>query len=262
MLYLVATPIGNLEDITLRALRVLREVDYILAEDTRHTLKLLNHYEIKKKLISFHKFNEKSRHEEILADLKGGKKIALVSDAGTPLIADPGREIVHIAKMHQIEVTSLPGASAPIVAYSASGLTSDQFQFLGFFPEKASLRKKAIENAESYPGVTIFFESPYRLLKTIDEFHADTLLTVAKELTKIHEEIITGTKEMLLSHFKDKQVKGEFVILIQGKKPSANLFLPFEKELLEILSNTVPKSTAAKILSKLTGKSKKNFYCT
>ncbi len=218
MLYIVATPIGNLEDITLRALRVLGEVDFIAAEDTRRTIKLLNHYDIKTKLISFHEHSDKQKREQILDMLKEGKNIALVSDAGTPLISDPGAILVSEAFELGLEVTSLPGACAAITALTLSG-HGGQFCFVGFLPKKAGERKKAIEQIANSKSVSVIYESPHALGKTLQQLceacSGQRRVTVAKELTKIHESVFSGSLEQACSEF-EESVKGEFVLILNA----------------------------------------------
>ena len=217
MLYLVGTPIGNLEDITLRALKVLKECDYILCEDTRRTKILLKHYEISAKLISFHRFNEKRREDQTISDLKKGLNIALVSDAGMPTISDPGCEIIKRCHLEEIEVTCIPGPSALLTALTLSGLDGTHFQFLGFMPKSPSKVRKAIASAAAYPGTTIFFESPHKILKHMQYYPEEAHLVVLREMTKIHEEILSGTPIELEEHFTKKSPRGEFVVLFRGE---------------------------------------------
>lgn len=219
MLYLVATPIGNLSDITVRALEVLREVDYILCEDTRRACKLLQRYEIKNRLVPFHRFNERSRERLILQDLSMDKNIALLSDAGMPTISDPGSELVSACNKLGIVVTTLPGASAPLTALSLSGLVTERFQFVGFLPRQSGKRQRLIKDLLLYPGVSICFESPHRLIKTLQDINTispDHLIYIARELTKKFEEMKSGNPKELLEYFGKKPVKGELTLLIPG----------------------------------------------
>lgn len=219
MLYLVATPIGNISDITVRAIEVLRQVDYILCEDTRRACKLLQRYEIKNRLVPFHRFNEKSREKMILQDLSLDKNIALLSDAGMPTISDPGSSLVSACNKLELAVTTLPGPSAPLTALSLSGLITDRFQFLGFLPKQSGKRQCLIKELLLYPGVSICFESPHRLLKTlrdIDITNPDGLIYIARELTKKFEEMKSGKAKELIEYFEKKPVKGEITILIPG----------------------------------------------
>lgn len=220
MLYLVATPIGNLSDITLRALEVLQKVDYILCEDTRRACKLLQRYKIKNRLVPFHRFNEKSRERIILQDLSMGKNIALLSDAGMPTISDPGTELVSACNTLDIVVTTLPGASAPLTALSLSGLVTERFQFVGFLPRQSGKRQRLIKDLLLYPGVSICFESPHRLLKTLQDINTispDHYIYIARELTKKFEEMKAGKPKELLEYFGKKPVKGELTLLIPGQ---------------------------------------------
>lgn len=219
-LYVVPTPIGNLKDITLRALEVLQAADLIAAEDTRQSLKLLNHFSIKKPLVSYHKFNEQNKSGSIIELLKEGKDIALVSDAGTPGISDPGSVIIKKCIEEQIEFVVLPGATAVTTALVYSGLDTDRFVFLGFFPRETKDRKKLLKEIGGRGETLIMYEAPHRLLETLD-YLAETLgnreMAVCRELTKLHEEIFRGTILEAAEHFGSKQIKGEIVLVIRGK---------------------------------------------
>ena len=221
ILYIVPTPIGNLEDITLRAIRILKEVDLIIAEDTRQSLKLLNHFEIKKTIQSYHMHNEHKVLQRYVDELLNGKNIALVSDAGTPAISDPGFLLVRECLKNGIKVDCLPGATAFVPALVKSGLPADSFCFEGFLPEKKGRQTKLKLLAEEERTI-ILYESPHRLIKTlkqfIEYFGADRLISVSRELTKTFEETVNGTIEEVLLHFENNIVKGEFVIVINGKK--------------------------------------------
>jgi 16S rRNA (cytidine1402-2'-O)-methyltransferase len=220
-LYLVATPIGNLEDITLRALKTLKEVDLIAAEDTRHTLGLLNHFEISKPLISYYKQNEKVKSEILIQKLKEGKNIAVVSDAGTPGISDPGEEIVKVAIEHGIEIVPIPGACAFVNALIASGMSSKEFEFIGFLSANKKERKDKLEEIKYETKTLIFYEAPHKLqttLETMLEVLGDRQIVLARELTKIHEEFIRGSLSTILEQIVD--IKGEFVIIVQGNNIS------------------------------------------
>ncbi len=219
ILYLVATPIGNLKDITLRALKVLREVDVILAEDTRNTVKLLNHYAIKKPLKSYHKFNEKETAGKIVEELLMGKKMALVSDAGTPAISDPGEELVKAAILQDIRVVPIPGASAFTEALIASGLSASLFTFVGFLPTKGKERKELLEYTKTLRGTVIFYEAPHRVGKTLKELAevmGDRQAVIGRELTKKFEEFLRGTLLELAERLQEREIKGEFVLLVEG----------------------------------------------
>ena len=214
-LYLVATPIGNLEDITLRAIRILKEVDYIIAEDTRQTLKLLNHFEITKPMISYHRHSKEEKVQMIFEMLKQGKNMALVSDAGTPVISDPGEEIVKKAIEEGISIISIPGPCALINALIASGIDAKEFTFLGFLPLNKKLRKEKLKEIENAQKTMILYEAPHKLLSTLadlKEITYDRNIVLAKEMTKIHEQYFSGTAEELLEM--QKEPKGEFVIII------------------------------------------------
>ncbi len=221
ILYIVPTPIGNLEDITLRAIRVLKEVDLIIAEDTRQSLKLLNHFEIKKTIQSYHMHNEHKVLQRYVDEILGGKNIALVSDAGTPAISDPGFLLVRECLKNNIKVDCLPGATAFVPALVKSGLPADSFCFEGFLPEKKG-RQTMLKKLCEEERTIILYESPHRLLKTlkqfIEYFGAERLISVSRELTKTFEETVNGTIQEVLTHFENNIVKGEFVIVIDGKK--------------------------------------------
>ena len=218
ILYVVATPIGNLEDITYRAINILKSVDIIAAEDTRHTLKLLNHYEISKHLISYHRHNEEIKSGELIKELKEGKDIALVSDAGTPGICDPGEVVIKKCIKEEIKVVPVPGACAFVNALISSGLNTDTFLFLGFLPLNKKNRKQKLEQIKESTQTTIIYEAPHKLqstLKDLEEFVSDRNVVLARELTKIHEEFIRGNIKGIIE--KSKDVKGEMIILIEGK---------------------------------------------
>jgi len=220
-LYIIPTPIGNLEDITLRALRILKEVDLILAEDTRQTIKLLKHYEIQKKIISYHKFNEHGTVQNIINQLESGLTIALVSDAGTPCISDPGFLLVRECLQNEISVECLPGATALIPALVNSGFPSDKFVFEGFLPQKKG-RKKRMQELALEKRTIILYESPYRLVKALKElldyFGETREACVSRELKKIYEENKIGTLKELADYFEQKTVKGEIVIVIKAEQ--------------------------------------------
>ena len=220
-LFIVPTPIGNLEDITLRAIRILKEVDLILAEDTRQTAKLLNHYEIKTRMKSHHQFNEHKSVNGILDQLVAGDQIALVSDAGTPGISDPGFLLIRACIQNHIEVECLPGATAFVPALVNSGIPSDHFIFEGFLPPKKG-RKTKLEKLSQEPYTIVLYESPFRLVKTlgqlIEYFGEERQVAVSRELTKIHEETKRGSISEVLNHFENQTVKGEIVIILRGKK--------------------------------------------
>jgi len=216
-LYLVATPIGNLEDITLRALRVLRECDVVAAEDTRHTGQLLKHIGIHKPLISCFAFNEARRSEEILERLRRGDRIALVTDAGSPGISDPGERVVRAARAAGVRVEPVPGPCALVAALTASGLPTGEFHFLGFLPHKSGQRRRQLESLQKIAGTLVLYESPYRIGKLLGELNAvfpERTVVLARELTKKFEEFVRGTPAELLALAARKPMKGEFVVLI------------------------------------------------
>jgi 16S rRNA (cytidine1402-2'-O)-methyltransferase len=219
-LYIVATPIGNLEDITLRALRVLKEVDLIACEDTRHTRKLLAHYQISKPAISYHEHNERQRAAELVRKLEAGKNIALVSDAGTPLISDPGFRIVRGAIERGIRVVPIPGPAALIAALSASGLPASEFTFAGFLPPKRTARKARLRELASIESTLVFYEAPHRIRETVRDLRdvlGDRRCVVARELTKLHEEFIRGRLSEVESEA--ERMRGEIVLMI-GRRES------------------------------------------
>ncbi len=218
-LYIVPTPIGNLEDITLRAIRILKEADTVLAEDTRTSSKLMHHFEIKTRLQSHHAFNEHKTSEHIAQRILAGETIALISDAGTPGISDPGFLLVRTCIEQGVEVETLPGATAFVPALVNSGLPCDKFCFEGFLPQKKGRQKRLKELAEENRTL-VFYESPYRLIKALEQFAeyfgAERKVSVSRELSKLHEENARGTIAEVLEHFKQKTVKGEIVIVVEG----------------------------------------------
>ena len=221
ILYIVPTPVGNLEDMTLRAIRILKEVDLILAEDTRTSGKLLKHFEIQNHLMSHHKFNEHGTSAGIVERLKAGQNIALISDAGTPGISDPGFFLAREAAAAGIKVECLPGATAVIPALVSSGLPCDRFAFEGFLPQKKG-RQTKLQSLVDEKRTMAFYESPYRVLKTLQQFAEvfgeDRQAATCREISKIHEECLRGTLAELITHFKETAPKGEFVIIVAGKQ--------------------------------------------
>ena len=216
-LYLVATPIGNLEDISLRALRVLRECDVVAAEDTRRTGQLLKYFEVSKPLLSYFQFNEARRSEEIMERLKRGEKVALVTDAGSPGISDPGERVVKAAIAAGFRVESIPGACALVAGLTASGLPTNEFHFIGFLPHKSGQRRNKLESLKAFAGTLVLYESPYRiekLLAEIKEVFPERTVVLARELTKKFEEYLRGTATELLEIASKRSLKGEFVVLV------------------------------------------------
>jgi 16S rRNA (cytidine1402-2'-O)-methyltransferase len=217
-LFVVATPIGNLEDITFRAVRTLNEVDLIACEDTRHTQKLLNHYSIKTRTISYHEHNERERAAELIEKLKTGSNIAVVSDAGTPGISDPGFRLVQAAAAENIRVVSIPGPTAAISALVSSGIPGDEFLFVGFLPAKSSQRRTRLAELSQIPATLVFYEAPHRLSQTLNDMRAvlgEREAAVARELTKLHEELLRGKLSELAERFNsDSTPRGEFVVIV------------------------------------------------
>ena len=223
-LFLVATPIGNLEDITLRALRTLKECDVVAAEDTRHTGQLLKHFEISRPLLSYFQFNEAKRSEEIIERLRRGEKVALVTDAGSPGISDPGERVVKAALAAGCRVEPVPGPSALVAALTASGLSTEEFHFIGFLPHKSGQRRKQLERLQSFAGTLVLYESPYRIEKLLRELLAvfpEREVVLARELTKKFEEFLRGKPSQLLKTLANRSAKGEFVVLVAGEEASA-----------------------------------------
>lgn len=219
-LYLCATPIGNLEDITLRVLRTLREVDLIAAEDTRNSVKLLNHFEIKTPMTSYHEYNKIEKAYQIVEKIRNGQNIALITDAGTPGISDPGEDLVRICYESGIEVTSLPGACACITALTLSGLSTRRFSFEAFLPREKKQRTEILSSLESETRTMILYEAPHHLIKTLEEVYSilgERKITLCRELTKRYETIFSATISDAISHYTNQEPKGEFVLVIEGK---------------------------------------------
>ncbi len=235
-LYLVSTPIGNLEDITLRGLRILREVSLIAAEDTRHTKRLLAHYDIQTPSISYHEHNKLTRLHTILAAL-ANSDVALVSDAGTPALSDPGFELVQACLAANFSVSPIPGPSAPIAALVASGLPTDRFFYLGFLPRKSSERRTFLKTVASISATLICFEAPHRLLETLKDLLlvlGDRQIVAARELTKLYEELVRTKISQALEHFKNQAPRGEFTLVIEGLKQDSSTSNNFYDEELII----------------------------
>jgi 16S rRNA (cytidine1402-2'-O)-methyltransferase len=263
-LYIVATPIGNLEDITYRAVRILSEVDLIAAEDTRHSLKLLNHFNISKSLTSYFDHNQQFKGERILNALRQGKNVALISDAGTPCISDPGYNLVRDAVAEGIPVIAIPGACAAITALAGSGLPSDSFTFAGFPPSRQGKRCAFLSGLSALPGTLLLYEAPHRLEDTLRDIHeimGERQVVVARELTKIYEEFIRGTAPEILANIDQGKIRGEVVILIAPGDP-----IPVESEPLdEVLQRLLHEEglsvkDAAKKASLITGTSRSETY--
>ena len=220
ILYVVPTPVGNMEDMTLRAIRILKEADVVLAEDTRTSGILLNHFQIKQHLLSHHKFNEHGTSASVIERLKAGQTVALISDAGTPGISDPGFFLVREAVRSGIEVQTLPGATAFVPALVSSGLPCDRFCFEGFLPQKKG-RQTKLQSLVNEERTMVFYESPYRVLKTLQQFSevfgADRQVSVCREISKVHEESVRGTLAEVIAHFQAHEPRGEFVIVVAGR---------------------------------------------
>jgi len=259
ILYVVATPIGNLDDITVRAVKTLKEADLIAAEDTRHTKKLLIHLAIATPATSYHEHNEEQKSEELISKLRDGKNIALVTDAGTPCVSDPGYRLVKKASMAGIKVVPIPGASAMTAALSASGLPSDEFTFKGFLPEKQGARRKVLTEMALREATYILYESPKRtvkLLKDIEEIMGDVNIVVARELTKVYEEFIRGTVSEVLSRISG-DLKGEVTVILRTGSPVS---ADYEEALLSLIKEGASVRDAVDIISSDYGVSKKEVY--
>ncbi|MBD1400155.1 16S rRNA (cytidine(1402)-2'-O)-methyltransferase [Pelovirga terrestris] len=242
ILYVVATPIGNLEDMTYRAVRVLGEVALIAAEDTRHSRKLLNHYGISTRLISYHDHNEKGRSEQLLVRLQGGENIALISDAGTPCIADPGYQLVQRCHHEDVPVVAIPGPSAVIAGLSIAGLPTEGFRFLGFLPAKTQARRTMLQRCRDETATQVMYEAPHRLLATladiVDICGSDCRVAIARELTKRHEELFAGMAAEALSSFSERDsIKGELVIML-GPAPPLAPAMTISEQLLHLRQTT------------------------
>lgn len=265
VLYLVSTPLGNLKDITLRSLEILKECDLILCEDTRHSRILLNHYEIKTPLKSLHKFNEKKELDSIIELLQEGRNIALISDAGTPCIQDPGALLVKACRENSIEVNALPGPCAFVTAISLSGEEEGPFQFVGFFPKKEEALKKTLLSLLEYEGHSLAYVSPHQLVKTL---HTLSLLDetqplfLIRELTKYYEESYQGTSKELYDHFKEKAPKGEFVMMVKKSLKKENFDHLSISDHIEYLEQTyhLSKNDAIKLAAKQRGLPKRDVY--
>jgi len=268
-LYLVATPIGNLEDITLRALRVLKEVDLIACEDTRQTQKLLSHYGIQTRTVSYHEHNEMTKAAELVVDLESGAKIALVTDAGMPGISDPGFRLIALAIRHRVPVVPIPGASAFLAALVASGLPTDSFRFSGFLPAKSGQRRKLLESVRESERTQVFYEAPHRVLETLADvlevMGADRHVVVAREVTKIHEEFLRGRVGEILEELKARgDVKGEITLLIakaESRELKAESSVSVAQRVREIMaSEKVDEKAALKKVAKERGIGKSEAY--
>ena len=268
-LYLVATPIGNLEDITVRALRLLGEADLIACEDTRHTLKLLNHYGIHKPTLSYHQHNEASRADELLKRLEQGAQIVLVSDAGTPIISDPGHRLVSLCIERQIPVVPIPGPSAVIAALAASGLPSEEFVFVGFLSSRSAARRKALQNLAKETHTMALYEAPHRLVDTLSdalECLGRRQAVIAREITKIHEEFLRGDLAELLVRVQRQPVRGEITLLIGPPLPGSDKSLrlsaaPLGQRVEQIMrEQQIDRKAALKLAARERGLTKREAY--
>lgn len=270
VLYLVATPIGNLEDITFRAVRVLKEADLIACEDTRQTQKLLNHYGISTRTISYHEHNEMTKAAELVVDLEGGAKIALVTDAGMPGISDPGFRLITLAIRHGVPVVPIPGASAFLAALVASGLPTDSFRFSGFLPAKRGERRTLLETIRSSPRTQVFYEAPHRVVEALEDIvevlGPERHVVVAREVTKIHEEFLRGRAAEILGTLRSRgDVKGEITLLIAKAEDAAQSVAPVRisvrQRVDQIMSEEkVDEKAALKKVAKEMGVSKSEAY--
>jgi len=268
-LYLVATPIGNLEDITLRAIRTLKEADVIACEDTRRTQKLLNHYEIRTRTISYHEHNEMTRAPELIIELEQGAHVALVSDAGMPVISDPGHRLVKLAIRHNIAVVPVPGASAFLAALAAAGLPVDKFRFLGFLPAKRSARQKALDELKQGAQKTlVFYEAPHRVVEMLRDLRralGDRPVVIAREVTKVYEEFLRGAASEILEVLKARPPKGEITVLVG---PDANSHVEpasgeksIRADLAEVMAaQGLDEKAALKVVARARGVARSEVY--
>jgi len=266
VLYIVATPIGNLDDITLRAVKVLQQVDVIAAEDTRHSQRLLGHLGIRKRMISLHQHNENQRLEQLLERLQSGEDIALISDAGTPLISDPGFPLVRAVRAAGLTVSPIPGASSIITALSASGLPTEPFTFHGFLSQKNTERLQTLKLLKQQAGTLVLLESSHRiqrLMEQMDEVMPDHRIVIAKELTKTHENFLDGNARELLALFEDdpRLTRGEFVVLIDNPETKENKEVgQAEMDMLECLLKEMSLKKAVKLTCQFSGRKKNDLY--
>lgn len=270
-LYLCATPIGNLEDITYRVLKTLREVDLIGAEDTRHSIHLMNHFEIKTPMTSYHEYNKVEKAKILVEQMKEGKNIAIITDAGTPGISDPGEEIVRQCYEAGIEVTSIPGPAACITALTMSGLNTRRFAFEAFLPTEKKERQRILEELKNETRTIVLYEAPHHLIRTLNELQkilGDREMTLCKELTKIYERAEKSTIEKLIEKYEETEIKGEYVLVIQGrsfeeiKKEEQEVYLQIsiEEHMQKYLSRGMDRKEAMKQVAKDRGISKREVY--
>ncbi len=265
-LYVVATPIGNRDDITLRALKILEVADVVAAEDTRHTGRFLKHHGIKSNLISYHEHNEKKRTPVLIEKLKAGASVALVSNAGTPVLSDPGYRLIKSAIQNHIEVTPIPGVSAAIAALSVSGLPTDSFVFIGFPPKKKAKRRKLFDTLATVPRTLIFYESPRRILKLVEEIYSvmgDRPAVISREMTKLHEEFTRGWLSQMLDHLQQgHEIRGECTLLVGGDQgdPAASLASMMDELNQGLKKKDAPVSRLSKDLARRHGIPRRVVY--
>lgn len=272
MLYLCATPIGNLEDVTLRVLRILQEVDVIAAEDTRQSIKLLNHYQIKTPLLSYHEHNKKEKTPMLVKRMLAGETVALVTDAGTPAISDPGEDLVRACLEAGVEVTSLPGPAAVIAALTLSGMKTRRFTFEGFLPVDKKEQEQVLQRLVTTTCTTVFYEAPHRLLKTLTAFlhtaGADRNIVICKELTKKHEQVLSMTLGEAVAYFESEEARGEFVLVLEGadaeelkrQEQAQWRNLSLEEHMEIYLGEGMTKKDAMKAVARDRGVSKREVY--
>ena len=266
LLYIVATPIGNLEDITLRAIRILKEVELIAAEDTRHTKKLLNAYKIETPLISLHQHNEREKSELIIAKMKGGMNVAYVSDAGTPCVSDPGYQLVSFAQAQNIRIVPIPGPSALITAMSAAGIPADNFSFCGFLPARENQRRLFLESLKDNERTIVFYESPTRFISTLKDIYGilgNREIVVARELTKIFEEIKRGEVIDFIKYYGENKIRGEFTVILRSVKKTPIYYTDeeIEKKLMLLWEDeNISLRDAVNQVVEKTGLQKKKVY--
>jgi len=266
-LFIVGTPIGNLEDITLRAIRTLKEADVIACEDTRRTQKLLNHYDVRTPTVSYHDHNEMTRAPELIIKIEQGLDIALVTDAGMPVASDPGYRLVHLAIRHNVPIIPVPGASAFVAALAASGLPVDKFRFLGFLPRKRAARRKALEEIKRSTKTLVFYEAPHRVIEMLEDVRTelgDRPVVVAREVTKIHEEFLRGPVSEVLGKLGTKRVKGEITVLVGGPEAEEKRPAPvrsIKKELERLMAERRLNARGAlKVVARSRGISRSEAY--
>ncbi len=265
-LYIVSTPIGNLDDITRRAIEVLRRVDRIIAEDTRHSRRLLDHLGIDRPMLALHEHNEDDATARVLALLDAGESLALISDAGTPLISDPGFPLVRACRARDLRVVAVPGASALIAALSVSGLPTDRFRFEGFFPRRQSARIARLESLRDEPATLVFYESSHRIAETLDDliavFGAQRNAVIARELTKLHETVKAAPLGVLRAWLQadEQQRRGEFVVLLAGAEAGGDVVRLTTDALLRTLLDELPLKQAAHLAARISGGKKNSLY--